>query len=198
MRIKTIFLLALILMSLLGGMLAISGQIVRWHDSSPLNVYPITSTLSNDAIVPAPSFVFFYVEGHFEIGFNMLRIDGNGEAKYLVHVPIKNPRSIEQRLASFTLSEQELSDLGHALRDSNFANMPDGYSTGVVDGMYAGMHVLSQGKRKVVTCDDYFPPEFVALQGYLSQHILAPQQAVIDRAEPVSQQEIEQIFSPVP
>ncbi len=197
MKNETIFLASMFCLILLVGLYAVVGK-VFWPDDplhAPLqNVYPNTSHLSNDAIVPDESFIFQHVEGHFETGFNMLRVRGNGNATYLVHVPIQNPRSIEQRLARFTLSENELTNLGNELRAAKFADMPDGYSTQVADGAFVSMHVVCQGQRKDVTCDNYFPDDFVTLNQYVIQHVLAPNQPAIDQAQPISYEEADKLF----
>lgn len=198
MKNETMFLAFMFGVILLAGGYAVVGK-VFWPDDplhAPLqNVYPNTSKLSNDAMVPDESFVFQHVEGHFETGFNTLQIRGNGEAVYLVHVPIQNPRSIEPRLARFTLSENELTYLGNELRAVKFAEMPNGYNTKVADGAFISMHVLCQGQRKDVTCDNYFPDEFVTLNNYVVQHILAPNQSAIDQAQPISGDEADKLFN---
>lgn len=197
MKNETIFLACLFGLILLAGGYAVSGK-VFWLDDplyAPLqNVYPNTSKLNNDAIVPDESFVFQHVEGHFETGFNILQVWGNGEAAYLVHVPIQTPRSIESRLARFTLSENELTYLCNELRVVKFAEMPDGYNTQVVDAPFVGMHVLCQGQRKDVACDNYFPDGFVTLNQYVIQHILVPNQPAIDQAQPISGEEADALF----
>ncbi|PQO37563.1 hypothetical protein DTL21_06355 [Bremerella cremea] len=199
MRTETILISGTIGLILLGWVIVASEILPRRDDApftSQLTVHPNTSTLTSDVIAVDDTFLFERSSGHFETGFDRLQIRGNGQVKMLVHVQLSNPRSIEPRLATFTLTDDELARLGYALRSAHFAEMPDGYSTNLCDAAFLSMLVACQGKRKNVSCSDYISDELLMLDDYISQHVIAPHRDEADNAQPIPWEEVEQRFQP--
>lgn len=157
---------------------------------------PNSSTLTSKDIVPDESFLFWRHDGHFEFGWHSLELSGNGDVIYLHQDFTAQPPV--NRLAKFTLSQNELDSLCGMLQSVGFAELPDGYHGTVVDGPFIDMRLQCQGESKHVLSNGHIPEVIQKVDRFVTQLVIEQHAAEIAQAQLVTDAETNGLFKPLP
>lgn len=166
----------------------------HWSDTRTTSPDPASVDAHLVDLINAPEFRFAWGDGGMG-QYEVLVVSADGKADFTFpdgpHLPTpQNPEYIDfsWKRAQFIVDPATMKELRDLLAAVEYWKLNRSYTSDVMDGTQWCFRVDASGKRKLVYCSNYFPPQTVRLIQFVRQHILANQKVpmaaaiVIDEA----------------